>query len=249
MPVPPPLLLPPVSSLPPCGACRQRSSSSGGGRAATAADAALPPSWPPPPLPSCRQAADKMPAAGYRPRRRRHTSRRAAATSLPAALPPSCCHRCQAGCRCHCRQAAAAADAALPPSYRHCAAAAAASALPLDDARTIAPQLGSPHGGDDPTLHHSRWPIGGSRRLPGNGRRSCCKCINARLLATIHSHRPRRRGCRSASHDGIADRAPGLAQNAVTARDILVGIGTRSALPCDDLGRRRHCFADKFLGS
>ncbi len=176
-------------------------------------------------------------------------SRRAAATA-DALLPPSCHRHCQASRRRHCCRAAnapaaATADAALPPSCRR----AAAATLPHNYAHTIVPQLGSLHGGEGRTLCHSRWPIGGSRCLPGNGRHSCCQCSNARLLTTIHSCCPCCCGRHSASHNGTADRAPGLAQNAVAACGILVGVGAHAALPFNNLGRRQHCLAGKFVGN
>jgi hypothetical protein len=105
-----------------------------------------------------------------------------------------------------------------------------------DNARMIAPQLGSPLMVDGCTTPHSRWPIGGIRHLPGNSpigggshlpgnnRPSCWQCSNASLLAIIHSHCPCRRGCHCASHNGIADQVPGLACKAVAARRILVGV-------------------------
>jgi hypothetical protein len=104
-----------------------------------------------------------------------------------------------------------------------------------DNACTISSQLGSPPGGHGRTLCHSRWPIGGNRHLPGdgrigrgscllgNGRRSCCQCSNTSLLATIHSCRPCRRSHCSASHDGIADGAK--------MHGVLVGVGACATLP------------------
>jgi hypothetical protein len=119
-----------------------------------------------------------------------------------------------------------------------------------NNARTIAPQLGSQPVVHGRTTRHSRWPIGGIRRLPGNGpigggsclpgdnRPSCWQCINTSLLGTIHSRRPCCRGPHSTSHNGIADRAPGLERKAVAAPSILVGVGACATLPSKDFGRR-----------
>jgi hypothetical protein len=119
-----------------------------------------------------------------------------------------------------------------------------------NSAHTIAPQLGSPPRVHDHTLRHSRWPIGSSRRLlsngrigggsrfPGNSRRSCCQFSNASLLVMIQSCHPCRPDHRSASHNGKADRVPGLAHNAVAVHGIIVGVGACTTLPCNNLGRR-----------
>ncbi len=129
-----------------------------------------------------------------------------------------------------------------------------------NNACMIAPQLGSPLMVHGRTTRHSRWPIGGIRRLPGNSpigggshlpgnnRPSCCQCSNASLLATIHSCCPCRCGRCSASYNGIADWAPGLARKADAASSILVGVGARATLPSNDLRRRQHCFAGVFWG-
>jgi hypothetical protein len=67
---------------------------------------------------------------------------------------------------------------------------------------------------------------------------SCCQHSNAHLLTTIHSHHPCGCSCRTAIHNGIADRMLGLACNAATVCGILVGVGASAALPCNNLGRR-----------
>ncbi len=128
-----------------------------------------------------------------------------------------------------------------------------------NNACMIAPQSGSLPVVDGRTTRHSRWPIGGITPLPGDGpigggshlpgknRPSCWQCSNASLISMIHSCCPCRCGHCCASHNDIADRAPGLARKAVAECTILVGVGARATLPSDDLRRRRSFYRCVFF--